>query len=536
MAVSQSFSISQVSQSIEGNYSTVRIYWTSTQSGQSRNLNWRTAYYYVYVNGSSSYTTYSADYNLPQYDTRIVVDTTIRVPHRNDGTGSVYVYAWMDTGISAGEVTHSDSLTLSTIPRATTPTFSASSIDMGKAVTITLNRASSSFTHELSYSFGTLSNQTSGLSASSSVGTSATFTPPLALADQIPNSTSGTCTITCKTYSGSTLIGTKTATLTLTVPSTVVPTISAVSISEATSGLAAKFGAFVQNKSTLAVAITASGSYSSTIAKYETYIQSVLYREASFTSNVITASGTIGVLTTVTDSRGRTAQISKSITIVAYSAPKISYVNAWRITSDGVASDNGNRLAMWMKFEISSVGGKNDRTYNFKYCKSTDITFTSFASGTASTSYNGTQYFKSSPEISTDYAYVIRIEIADYFQTVTYDAQIPTGFTIMDFRSTGKGMAIGKVSEKNAFEVAMASEFSGQMKIFTEASDVADSGFIRMYRNDKTVCAFLATSDGGNGLNLHFYDENGVWSGVVKFTSDGAIIAKNLAYGTAIMG
>ena len=188
-----------------------------------------------------------------------------------------------------------------------------------------------------------------------------------------------------------------------------------------------------------------------------------------------------------------------------------------------------------MKFAISSVGGKNDRTYNFKYRKSTDTNFTSFASGTASTSYDDTQYFTSSPEISTDYAYVIRIEIADYFQTVAYEVQIATAFTIMDFRSTGKGMAIGKVSEKDALEVAMNSEFTGQVKIFAPGSTVADSGFIRMYRNDGTLCAFLATSDGGNGLNLHFY-ENGVWKGVVKFTSDGAIIAKNLAYGTATTG
>lgn len=518
-------------QNITNNTSTVS--WTLEGSGSASG--WVTvSELRVTANGSEEYYRSYTNHTNCYYGTTLA-SGSFTVYHNSDGTKSLSIR--VEAGIYNWSINRygEDSFTLNTIPRATTPTFSASSVDMGKAVTITLNRASSSFTHELSYSFGTLSNQTSGLSASSGVGTSATFTAPLTLANQIPNTTTGTCTITCKTYRGSTLIGTKTATLTLTVPSTVVPTISAVSISEATSGLAAKFGAFVQNKSTLAVAITASGSYSSTIAKYETYIQSILYRGASFTSNVITASGTISVLTTVTDSRGRTAQISKSITIVAYSAPEISAFSAWRITSAGVASDDGNRLAMQMKFAISSVGGKNDRTYNFKYRKSTDTNFTSFASGTASTSYDDTQYFTSSPEISTDYAYVIRIEIADYFQTVAYEVQISTAFTIMDFRNTGKGMAIGKVSEKDALEVAMNMEVTGQMKIFAPGSTVADSGFIRMYRNDGTLCAFLATSDAGNGLNLHFY-ENGVWKGVVKFTSDGAIIAKNLAYGTATTG
>jgi len=33
----------------------------------------------------------------------------------------------------------------------------------------------------------------------------------------------------------------------------------------------------------------------------------------------------------------------------------------------------------------------------------------------------------------------------------------------MDFRSTGKGVAVGKVSEKNAFEVAMDADFQGNL-------------------------------------------------------------------------
>lgn len=347
-------------------------------------------------------------------------------------------------------------------PTASVPTVSVSSVDMGIAVTINTNRASSDFTHALSYSFGSLSNQTDGLSASSNVDTSATFTAPLALASQIPNGTSGICTITCDTYEGSTLIGTKTVSLTLNVPTSVVPTISAVSISEATSGLAAKFATYVQNKSTLAVAITAAGSYGSTIENCETYIQSVLYRGSSFTSDVIAESGTIGIVTTVTDSRGRTAQVTNTITVLAYSPPVINSMSAFRITSGGVASDDGDRIAVSMNFAISSVNNLNNHTYALKYKRSTDTDFTTFSSGTASWSYDDTQYFTNSPDISTDYAYVIRIEIADYFQTVSREVQIPTAFTIVDLRNTGKGIAFGKVSEKDCMEIAMDVDLTGE--------------------------------------------------------------------------
>lgn len=85
---------------------------------------------------------------------------------------------------------------------------------MGSATTISISRASSSFTHTLTYSFGSAT----GTITTKATSTSVSWTPALALANQIPSTTSGTCTITCDTYNGSTKIGTKTCTLTLTVP------------------------------------------------------------------------------------------------------------------------------------------------------------------------------------------------------------------------------------------------------------------------------------------------------------------------------
>lgn len=418
----------------------------------------------------------------------------------------------------------------------TAPTISASSVDMGGTVTISFPNSGSGLTFALSYEFGSLTGQTDGLSASSGIASSATFTPPISLANQIPSAASGKCIITSKTYSWGSLVATNTVSLTLNVPASVVPTITSVAISEGTEGISAKFNGYVQNRSTLSVAITAAGVRGSTIEKYETYIQSTLYRGNSFTSNVITASGTIGVVTIVTDSRGRTATVSNSVTILAYSRPTINSFSAWRITTDGATNDEGTRIALAMNFAISSVGGLNDHTYNLKYRTSTDEEFTSFGSGLASWSYEGTQLFTNAPVLSIDSAYVFRLEITDYFETVGFDVQVSTSFTIMDFRSSGKGMAIGKVSEKDALEVAMNAEFSGQVKIYAPSTGQADAGLLRMYRADGSLLGFLATSDSGNGLNLHFYTD-GAWAGVVKFMPDGTIIAKNLnSYGTATTG
>ena len=117
------------------------------------------------------------------------------------------------------------------------PTVSSSSVNLGSAVTITTNRLTPSATHTLSYAFGS----TTGTIATD-VGASTSWTPSLSLAAQIPNATSGLCTIYCTTYVGGVQTGYSTVSLTLNVPSTVVPTISSVTASEATAGIASQFG------------------------------------------------------------------------------------------------------------------------------------------------------------------------------------------------------------------------------------------------------------------------------------------------------
>lgn len=96
MAVSNSLTLTEVSYSVANNTSEVRMLWTSTQTGQSHNVNTRTGYYVF--NGSSG----SVEYTLPANTTVTIFDETFTVSHNSDGTGSVSANTWMDTRISAG--------------------------------------------------------------------------------------------------------------------------------------------------------------------------------------------------------------------------------------------------------------------------------------------------------------------------------------------------------------------------------------------------------------------------------------------------
>ena len=262
----------------------------------------------------------------------------------------------------------------------------------------------------------------------------------------MPNATSGTAKVTVTTYSGSTKIGSAVSkNFTLTVPSTVVPTISAVSLSEATSGLAAQFGAYVQNKSKIAVKITAAGAYSSTIKTYKTTIQGANFTAASFTSGVLTKSGTSNVTVTVTDSRGRTASTTKSITVTAYAAPKITSFQGFRCLANGTENYEGTYLNAAVNFSISSVGSKNTASYTVEYKLKTATTWTALTSG--SVYALNSNIISASGFMSVDSSYDIRLSVKDYFTTIRSTFEIPTAFTLLDFNASGKGVAFGKVSE-----------------------------------------------------------------------------------------
>lgn len=459
-------------QSIDGNYSdvTVTLYYSRSNSGYTTSGTWSGG---ITIDGQ--WTAGSRYIEVSYQSGTLAMSATVRVYHNADGSRNVTISAaGYISGTSLTSTDISQTVTLDTIPRATTAV--VGNLTMGESGTITLAPASPSFTHTIRYYFG----EASGVIATKTSSKSVSWTPPKSLAEQIPRATVGIGSIHCTTYNGNAEIGTISTPVKITVSDDMIPTISAVTIAEATAGIAAKFGAYVQSKSTLAVSVTAAGAYGSTIAKRETTIESVTYKDTSFVSEIIAGSGTISIVVTVTDSRGRTAKATKSITVLPYSAPAINTFSAWRITSSGTASDDGERIAVKMEYAVSSVGGKNDRTYSLKYKKSSDEYFTQFSSGTAATEYDGTQNFASAPEISADYAYVVRLEVTDYFQTVFYEIQIPTAFTPMDFRGTGRGVSFGKVSEKDAFEVAMDAEFTG---------DVEFSGGVTV--NSKTLLDWL---------------------------------------------
>jgi hypothetical protein len=313
MAVYQSLTLSQISQNIQDNTSQVRILWESTQTGASHNDYSRIAYYDIYINGGQG-TQYSVSYTLPQGTTKTIVDTTITVPHRNDGTGTITVNTWMDTRISAGVVEKSQTLTLSTIPRATTPVIAP--LVMGQEGTITLDPASNDFTHTIIYNFGIRYH---GTIATKTAERSIKWTPLKSFANLFTGAESGQMHFRCMTYNGDTLIGSTDVWTKITVSPDTVPTVS-VSLSDA-AGYESIYG-WVQNKSRVKASITAAGVMGSKIIDTVMTVNGKVVDANA--ENSLPDSGSIPVKVVVTDSRKRTATYSTNLSVSAYTTPVIN--------------------------------------------------------------------------------------------------------------------------------------------------------------------------------------------------------------------
>lgn len=137
------------------------------------------------------------------------------ITHNSDGTRTFIVgAAWQRaaSGWSPGSFDVSGTMVLPTIARATTPTVTPSPAATGAAVKISLPRASSAFTHDVTWASGTMSG-----TIGTDLATEATWIVPNVMGE-FPGQSRAPITITVVTKNGATVIGSRQVTLQATAP------------------------------------------------------------------------------------------------------------------------------------------------------------------------------------------------------------------------------------------------------------------------------------------------------------------------------
>lgn len=312
-------------------YSSIHVYADETQVDVANNRSYISTELWIL---GSSYSAYNVDCNVTggggYTNSHLTANGWVKLvsggfwaPHNADGTGSATVGSYYSSGygnMPYGEFT----LTLSTIPRASQPSINtwpnnSPDITAGVACTIHMNKHAN-FTHKVSYSFG----KKSGVIATGVVD-NCSWTPPISLLDQIPNSTVGSGTISVETYSGSTKIGdTKTCNFNLHLPNNSEPTVGTITITEQHAGVKAKnANVTVQQISKKLVSVQVSAKYSASIKTVTCDGVTLSNNNGTYTGYISNKSnGTYKI--TVTDSRGLQSSNAVEQTFYEYAKPFIT--------------------------------------------------------------------------------------------------------------------------------------------------------------------------------------------------------------------
>ena len=404
---------------------------------------------YVDLNGQRL--NWSGALSMTGYNSTIMlIDQTITVGHNADGTKSFGLTASFSGsgGWSPGTLTvGGNSFTLTTIPRSSS--VSVSSCVIGSAVTININRQSTSFKHTVRYQWDGKSG-----TIASNVDTSATWTIPNDFANDIPNSTSGTGTIYVDTYSGSTKTGTQSTTLTASVPASMKPTFSSVTLTD-TNGVAKSLlsgNNFLQIISNIQVTFNGSaGSYSSSITGYKAEIvnRNQVTNSNGGTLGIMNFNGSATIRASVLDSRGRWSDTRDiTINVIEYFAPILSFT-ALRTRE----TPNIIQIVRNAKIAPITLSGsqKNIMTLSFKVAPLGSTTFTA-DNGSASGSWT-TQHTlsNSAANMAGNYpankSFTVIGTLADKFTSVDFSATIATESVVISYDKDGR-VGIGKVVEQ----------------------------------------------------------------------------------------
>lgn len=387
---------------------------------------------------------------------------TITVDHNSDGSKTVTLSASWDCGFDSAytprTLSVSGSVTLPTIPRAAT--LSYGSMTMGTAATIKITPPVSGATSTITYKFGSAS----GTIVTKTSAASVSWTPPTSLAAQIPNSASGTGTLTVETYSGSTKLGSRAYTVTISVPSTMTPTLT-VAISDPT-GRADTYGGYIQSKSRLKVELTAAGVQGSTIKSYAIKVGDILSATSdTATSGYLPDSGSLTVTASATDSRGRTKTVTQTVTVTPYVSPTISALAVVRCKANGTEDPTGAYAKATFSGDITALGGKNTATYRVETRETGTETWSTVATAAAG------QYRPTDVSVvfaaAANKKYDVRMVAVDAFESLASSNRfLPAAYTSMHIADSMGSVGIGRLCDKeDTFQVGLAASFDEPVEL-----------------------------------------------------------------------
>lgn len=386
--------------------------------------------------------------------TAMLIDQEVTVAHDGDGTRTIY-YRGEFKNKSNNKVIpiNNASLTLTTISRAS---YGADvTAEIAKPVTINITKREAWMRHSIWVTIGSYDQKIAG----DNIDTSYTWTPPIEIANQFPNSASGTGTITYVTYNNGVEVGKDIRRITVNIPTNLFkPGFTGFNLSDTnpvTQNLIPSPTHFVSTLSRIKVGFDgARGTAGASITGYYAEI-------VSGNTSAQTNGGILTVPTTMTDkqmtvrakvqdSRGVWSDWrEQSITVLAYFNPTLRF----EAKRTGKKLDTIT-LKRFLKVAALSVNGTQKNT--------TKLTFKTRKVGTDTYTTDSTNEWQNISELNgsdvnlngkypADTSWEVLGRVEDKFSYTEFVITVSTDKVVMSYERDGVG--IGKYREMGALDV-----------------------------------------------------------------------------------
>ena len=198
-------------------------------------------------------------------------------------------------------------------------------------------------------------------------------------------------------------------------------------------------------------------------------------------------------------------------------------------SSKWTADDDGTDVRVIFKTTLALSNYSN----NYKAAFTLDGSAKTPNTGTTTGLVSGTAYTVYFLNVDGENSHNLKISLTDAVGGVgSATITIATVNVTMEFNASGKGIAFGKTSEKDAFECAMDAEFSGTLakkRLDGTLLEIDDTGWIDM-GTSSAVSAADASNTGRNGKGCYYrvINNNHVYVAFnVAFTYAGAAVTVN---------
>lgn len=487
-------------QDISGNFSVINVQVKLISNGYAAIYDGANKSLAITVGGETRNIT--VDATIGQNQNKLIFDNEFRVPHDQNGTKTVNINARLDINVSGyGSASVGFNRRLPDIPRASSGNDVTAII--GQPVTININRKNDAFKHTIWATYGSFNKQIT----TANVDTSFSWTPPLELCEQTPNSASGFGNITIITYDGSREIGRDVKRLNLSIPDSVKPTLTGFTLTDG-NAIAANIVSggehFIKILSDIRVNFgEASGVYGSTITGY--YAEIVGKNQSTTTNGgglgLMNYDGQVIIRARVTDSRGRTSNaIERTVTILDYFPPILKF----DVARTGL---NGGTLTITRAAKVAPlvVNGsqKNKMTLTFKVKPLADKNYTS-DTGPAAGSWTSISELVNSPaNLSGQYpankTWEVVGKLEDRYTSTEFAAIITTEGVVISYSQFGVG--INKIWERGALDVKgdiYANDKLIQMHALTQKNGTAIYAYGKDFDQERTTGVYFKNGTENN--------------------------------------